>query len=96
MLRWITAGESHGQALVAVLEGVPAGVEVTTDEIADSLVLSRETVRSHVKNILRKLHAANRAEANRPKLRHVWPAPAMDKMPLRDYPMLLTDASLIA
>ena len=31
MLRWITAGESHGPALVAVLEGLPAGVPVTTD-----------------------------------------------------------------
>ncbi|HET9005387.1 MAG TPA: chorismate synthase, partial [Actinomycetes bacterium] len=26
MLRYLTAGESHGQALVAVLEGLPAGV----------------------------------------------------------------------
>ncbi|HEY8306839.1 MAG TPA: chorismate synthase, partial [Lapillicoccus sp.] len=30
MLRWLTAGESHGPALVAVIEGLPAGVEVTT------------------------------------------------------------------
>ena len=28
MLRWITAGESHGPALAAVLEGMPAGVPV--------------------------------------------------------------------
>jgi NarL family two-component system response regulator LiaR len=35
----------------------------TTDQIADSLVLSRETVRSHVKNILRKLDARSREEA---------------------------------
>src|SRR3954454_16067128 len=35
----------------------------TTDEIADSLVLSRETVRSHVKNILRKLGVTSREEA---------------------------------
>jgi len=41
VLRWITAGESHGEALVAVLEGVPAGVEVTTDEIADQLARRR-------------------------------------------------------
>ncbi len=33
MLRWLTAGESHGPALVAILEGVPAGVEITTADI---------------------------------------------------------------
>jgi chorismate synthase len=41
VLRWITAGESHGPALVAVLEGLPAGVEVTTKEIADQLARRR-------------------------------------------------------
>jgi NarL family two-component system response regulator LiaR len=35
----------------------------TTDQIADSLVLASETVRSHVKNILRKLDARSREEA---------------------------------
>src|SRR5258707_8742466 len=28
MLRFLTAGESHGQALVAILEGVPAGLSI--------------------------------------------------------------------
>ncbi|MFY1693447.1 chorismate synthase [Plantactinospora sp. WMMB782] len=37
MLRWLTAGESHGPALVAVLEGLPAGVEVTSEEIVHQL-----------------------------------------------------------
>ena len=37
MLRWMTAGESHGPALVAVLEGMVAGVEVTTADIAAQL-----------------------------------------------------------
>ncbi len=41
MLRWITAGESHGPALVAVLEGMVAGVEVTSKEIADQLARRR-------------------------------------------------------
>ncbi len=41
MLRWITAGESHGQALVAVLEGLPAGVPVTTGDIAVQLARRR-------------------------------------------------------
>ena len=33
MLRWLTAGESHGQQLTAILEGLPAGVEVQTTDI---------------------------------------------------------------
>jgi chorismate synthase len=41
VLRWITAGESHGPALVAVMEGVPAGVPVTTDDIAAQLARRR-------------------------------------------------------
>ncbi|MBI3430459.1 MAG: chorismate synthase [Actinobacteria bacterium] len=32
-MRWLTAGESHGQALSAIIEGVPAGVGITTQEI---------------------------------------------------------------
>jgi DNA-binding CsgD family transcriptional regulator len=36
---------------------------LTTDQIADELVLSTETVRSHVKHILRKLDARSREEA---------------------------------
>jgi chorismate synthase len=41
MLRWITAGESHGPELVAVLEGLPAGVPVQTTDIQDSLARRR-------------------------------------------------------
>jgi chorismate synthase len=37
VLRWITAGESHGHALVAVLDGLPAGVAVTTADLARDL-----------------------------------------------------------
>ena len=37
MLRWLTAGESHGPALVAVLEGLPAGVRITSELIAEEL-----------------------------------------------------------
>ncbi|MBT2447940.1 chorismate synthase [Streptomyces sp. ISL-43] len=40
-LRWLTAGESHGPALTAVLEGLPAGVEVSTKAVADSLARRR-------------------------------------------------------
>jgi chorismate synthase len=41
MLRWLTAGESHGRALVAVCEGVPAGVEVSTADLATALARRR-------------------------------------------------------
>lgn len=32
-MRWLTAGESHGEALTAILEGIPASVEITTADI---------------------------------------------------------------
>lgn len=41
MLRWLTAGESHGPALVGILEGMPAGVPVTTESIARQLARRR-------------------------------------------------------
>jgi len=41
MLRWLTAGESHGPALVAILEGLPAGVHTSTAEVADALARRR-------------------------------------------------------
>jgi chorismate synthase len=41
MLRLLTAGESHGKALVAVLEGLPAGIPVSHKELADELARRR-------------------------------------------------------
>src|SRR5690242_17921781 len=41
MLRWLTAGESHGPSLAAILEGLPAHVQVTSDDIADALARRR-------------------------------------------------------
>jgi chorismate synthase len=41
MLRWLTAGESHGPALVAILEGLPAGVRTSTAEVAEALLRRR-------------------------------------------------------
>jgi len=41
VLRWLTAGESHGPALVAILDGVPAGVALTTAEVAAELARRR-------------------------------------------------------
>lgn len=41
MLRWLTAGESHGEAIVGVLEGLPAHVDVTTEDISRALARRR-------------------------------------------------------
>jgi chorismate synthase len=37
MFRWLTAGESHGRALVAICDGVPAGVRITSGDVAAAL-----------------------------------------------------------
>ena len=44
MLRWTTAGESHGQALIALIEQVPAGVPVNADEIGHHLAQHQQHV----------------------------------------------------
>ncbi len=41
MLRWLTAGESHGPLLVAILEGLPAHVTITTDDLREALARRR-------------------------------------------------------
>ncbi|HVB46592.1 MAG TPA: chorismate synthase [Streptosporangiaceae bacterium] len=41
MLRWLTAGESHGRALVAICEGLPADIEVATADVAAALARRR-------------------------------------------------------
>ncbi len=41
MVRWLTAGESHGPSLVAILEGLPAGVEVTSADVQAALARRR-------------------------------------------------------
>src|SRR6202035_2982508 len=41
MFRWLTAGESHGRALVAICEGVPAGVRLGTEDVAAALARRR-------------------------------------------------------
>jgi len=41
MLRWLTAGESHGPALSAIIEGLPAGIEVQTSDIDSALARRR-------------------------------------------------------
>ena len=41
MLRYLTAGESHGQALVVIVEGLPAGLEVTAEQVQHELARRR-------------------------------------------------------
>lgn len=41
MLRYLTAGESHGPALVAIIEGLPAGLEISAEEISSELARRR-------------------------------------------------------
>ncbi|MFP1676613.1 chorismate synthase [Gardnerella sp. Marseille-Q9691] len=41
MLRWQTAGESHGEALVAMIEGLPAGVRITSGDVVSALARRR-------------------------------------------------------
>jgi len=41
MLRWLTAGESHGPELIALLEGFPAGVPVLLENIQQDLARRR-------------------------------------------------------
>jgi chorismate synthase len=41
MLRWLTAGESHGPLLTAIAEGFPAGIEITTADIQAQLARRR-------------------------------------------------------
>ena len=41
VIRWLTAGESHGPALSAILEGMPAHIEITKEMIDADLKISR-------------------------------------------------------
>lgn len=41
MLRWTTAGESHGQALISLIENLPAGLSVTREEVSRQLARRR-------------------------------------------------------
>src|SRR5215510_3089098 len=41
MLRFLTAGESHGQALVVIVEGLPAGLPVTVEDVQEELARRR-------------------------------------------------------
>ncbi|MEY2995289.1 MAG: chorismate synthase [Actinomycetota bacterium] len=41
MLRYLTAGESHGRALVVIVEGLPAGLPITVDDVQAELARRR-------------------------------------------------------
>ncbi len=81
MLRWLTAGESHGRALVAICEGIPAGVEITTDDIAAALARRRAGVRPGRPDEVRAGRGRDhrrgpaRPDARRAGRDHGWPTP---------------------
>src|SRR6478736_6620113 len=41
MLRYLTAGESHGRALVVIVEGLPAGMPIAVEQVQDELARRR-------------------------------------------------------
>lgn len=41
MVRWLTAGESHGPSLTAIIEGLPAGIAITQADISEQLARRR-------------------------------------------------------
>ena len=41
MLRFLTAGESHGRALVVIVEGLPAGLPIATEQVQAELARRR-------------------------------------------------------
>ena len=41
MLRWLTAGESHGPELTAIIEGLPSGIPIDTSLVREALARRR-------------------------------------------------------
>ena len=37
MLRYLTSGESHGQSLITIIDGIPSNIELNIDEINEEL-----------------------------------------------------------
>jgi len=53
-MRWLTAGESHGQALSAIIEGIPASVQITTADIDRHLERRRLAMGVELVKILKR------------------------------------------
>ena len=49
-LRYLTSGESHGKGLLGILDGIPAGLEISESEISSSLEKSRLAIKEHRKS----------------------------------------------
>ena len=43
-VRWLTAGESHGPALSAIIEGIPASVEISSKDIDFHLYVVKDGI----------------------------------------------------
>ena len=67
MLRFLTAGESHGQALVAILEGMPAGLAIDFDAVTTELAPSLD-LQSLIERFFSKLKHFRRVATRYDKL----------------------------
>jgi len=38
MIRFVTAGESHGPALIGIIEGLPAGMDLSAEMLANDMI----------------------------------------------------------
>jgi chorismate synthase len=63
MIRFLTAGESHGPGLVAIVEGIPSGVEFSRDGLARELERRRLGYgRGHLAEVDRRMGRRDRRE----------------------------------
>ena len=65
MLRWLTAGESHGEALVGIIEGVPAGVGLTSQDVRDALARDKDVAQGILEAHARIRRASQASEHER-------------------------------
>ena len=59
MLRFLTAGKSHGPSLIAILEGMPAGLSITPDIIDKELERRQKGYGAGGRMKIRKRHCPN-------------------------------------
>ena len=68
MLRFLTAGESHGKGITSIIEGIPAGLPVTEELIAATATAYVEKLVALGRSPDARRHAAELIRANAPRL----------------------------